>query len=93
MEAVSPVFSSSNVETIYAKKISRSTLRFPTFRTEKAVISRWKLTEEERKHIADGGDLFICVLNFGMPLQPILPIAADADAALTIMLAVVEEFG
>ena len=92
MEAVSPVFSSSNVETIYAKDQPEYT-PLPTFRTEKAVISRWKLTEEERKHIADGGDLFICVLNFGMPLQPILPIAADADAALTIMLAVVEEFG
>jgi hypothetical protein len=51
-----------------------------------SVISRWRLTEDERRYIAEGGDLFICMMNFGGPLLPIVPIAADADTALQVML-------
>jgi hypothetical protein len=32
-------------------------------------------------------DLFICMMNFGGPLLPVLPIAAHPDEALEIMLA------
>lgn len=40
---------------------------------EGRVISRWSLTDEERKKIAEGADLYIEQLTFGDPLQPILP--------------------
>ena len=40
---------------------------------EGRVISRWTFTDEERAKIAEGADLFIEMLTFGMPLQPILP--------------------
>lgn len=93
MEAVSPVLPiSEGVETIYATEQPEYTA-LPTFRTEKALISRWKLSEEERRHIAEGGDLFICVLHFGQPLQPILPIAAPPAQALEMMLRCEAEFG
>jgi hypothetical protein len=92
MEAVSPVLPiSADVETVYAKD-QPEYAALPTFRTDKALISRWKLSEEERRHIAEGGDLFICVLHFGQPLQPILPIAAQPQQALEMMLRCEAEF-
>jgi hypothetical protein len=37
------------------------------------VVSRWNLTGEERARIAAGEDLYLEVLTFGLPLQPLLP--------------------
>lgn len=51
-------------------------------KVEDGVMSRWHLTDEERKHIAEGGDLFICQLNFGKALQPIMPLACKPDEAM-----------
>lgn len=34
-------------------------------------ITRWRLTDEERRIIAEGGDLFLSVLQFGQPFQPV----------------------
>lgn len=36
-----------------------------------AVISRWSPTEEQRKAIADGADIFLEMWTFHQPLQPI----------------------
>lgn len=36
------------------------------------VVTRWCFSDEERKRIADGGDLFVTVLTFGQKLQPLL---------------------
>lgn len=86
MEAISPVLpASGEIEVTYAKE-QPEYAPLPVFRTEKGVLSRWKLTEDERRHIARGGDLFICMMNFGGPLLPILPIAAEPDQALATML-------
>ncbi len=38
---------------------------------EKRVISRWTLTDEQRKAVAEGADIFLMLLTFGNPLQPI----------------------
>lgn len=35
------------------------------------VTSRWKFTDAERKAIAEGADLYLTLLTFGTPLQPI----------------------
>lgn len=35
------------------------------------VLSRWSLTDEQRKMIAEGGDIFLEVSTFNTPLQPI----------------------
>jgi hypothetical protein len=86
MEPTSPVLpTSGGVETIYAENQPEYN-PLPTFRTDKTVMSRWKLTDAERSYLAAGGDLFICMMNFGGPLLPILPIAAEPDTALQMML-------
>jgi hypothetical protein len=86
MEAISPVLpAGGECEVTYANDQPEYNA-LPVFRTEKAVLSRWTLTDAERHYLAAGGDLFICMINFGGPLLPILPIAADPDTALKIML-------
>ena len=41
------------------------------------VISRWSPTEEQRRMLAEGKDIFLELLTFGAPLQPILLWIAD----------------
>lgn len=44
----------------------------PIITTEgRAVLTRWTFTDEERNLIASGADLFVKVLTFGGPLQPV----------------------
>lgn len=93
MEAVSPVLPGSpELEEIF--KAQDGTDRYqplPTFHTEKAIVTRWRLSDEERAHIAAGGDLFIAILNFGNSIWPIMPIAASPEEALAITLQVEEQ--
>ena len=51
---------------------------------EGRVISRWTLTAEERARIAAGEDLYIELLTFGRPLQPILPTVGLRDFCPTV---------
>lgn len=37
------------------------------------VLTRWTFTSEERARIAAGMDLYLSVLTFDNPLQPLLP--------------------
>lgn len=47
---------------------------------EKHVFSRWTPTSEQRQAIAAGADIFLTVLTFGHPLQPVnLFIANEED--------------
>lgn len=44
-----------------------------------AVISRWTLTDEQRKAIAAGADIFLELSTFNQPLQPIRMAVSDAS--------------
>lgn len=39
---------------------------------ERRCTSRWTLTDEQRQAILDGADIYLTLLTFGGPLQPIL---------------------
>lgn len=43
----------------------------------KPLLSRWKFSDEERKAIAEGADLFFTQATFGDPVQPITFTVAD----------------
>ena len=86
MEPVSPVVPGAEpIETVYAAD-QPEYRPLPVFRTSRSVLSRWRLTDEEREHIANGGDLFICQMNFGCDLQPIMPMAVAPEVALEAQL-------
>lgn len=36
-----------------------------------ALITKWHLSEEDRRAVLDGADLFLHILTFGRPLQPV----------------------
>lgn len=38
------------------------------------VVTRWRLSEEERAAVARGDDLYIRLLTFGQPMQPVAPV-------------------
>jgi hypothetical protein len=44
---------------------------------ESPVLSRWTLTPEQRKAVAEGADIFLQLLTFGNPLQPIVMAVSD----------------
>ncbi len=35
------------------------------------ILTRWRFTEDERKQIATGADLYLEILTFNRPLQPL----------------------
>jgi hypothetical protein len=91
MKAVTPIFpSSAACEVVYAKNQPEYE-PLPAFRTQTCVVTRWKLSDDERRHIAGGGDLFICMMNFGRPILPILPMAADPETVLQTTLEAAED--
>lgn len=36
------------------------------------VLTRWRLSPEELRYLNEGADLFLSVLTFGQPFQPVL---------------------
>jgi len=47
-------------------------------RGDRRVTSRWTLTEEQRKAVAEGADIYLTLLTHGNPLQPIM-MAVEGD--------------
>jgi hypothetical protein len=75
-----PVFDAlENKEVVYAKDQPE----YLALRTlvsagpSRRVISRWTLTEEQRKAVAEGADIFLMLHTFGHPLQPIQMAVSD----------------
>src|SRR5208282_6425047 len=82
MESVNPVVPGfEKFEVVFAKNQPEYN-QLAVLPVENGVMSRWRLTDAERQHIAEGGDLFILCLHFNGPLQPILPLADTAENAM-----------
>jgi hypothetical protein len=41
------------------------------------LVSRWRLTDDERQAIAAGADIYLFVRNFGQPVQPVKLVTGD----------------
>jgi hypothetical protein len=73
MEPVSPVMpGSKEIEVVYGKNqpeynpLPAVYLDTPS----RPVLSRWRLTEEERKAVTEGADIVLTLLTFGTQLTP-----------------------
>jgi hypothetical protein len=88
MEAISPVVPGhESSETVATAKYHPELYNpLPILQTARAVMSRWRLTPEEREYLASGGDLMIAQLNFGGKLQPIMPMAVPPEQALQMFI-------
>jgi hypothetical protein len=49
---------------------------------DRRVWSRWTLTPEQRKAVAEGADIFLEYLTFGRPLQPLRMAVSDGKLDL-----------
>lgn len=58
-----------------------------------AVLSRWKLTDDERAQIASGSDIYLSQLTFGHPYQPSSIQVAGANASAVVKDELVELLG
>jgi len=60
-------------EVCYAKNQSeyRPLRALKSMKDDGAILTRWELTPEQRAAIASGADLFLEVMTFNHPLQPV----------------------
>ena len=86
MIPISPVILGAQEHEVTYAKDQKEYVPLPCIRTEHALLSRWRLSEEERAHIAEGGDLFIVQLYFGELFQPICPLATTENEALECLM-------
>ena len=84
MQPTTPVISAEFQphEIVYAKDQPEYN-PLPVHRNRRGVVlSRWKLTDEEREAIANGADVWLYVYTFNQPLQPLrleIPVCANDD--------------
>lgn len=61
--------------TLAAEQHQYRPLVVAVYNDEKGVehlLSRWRLNDEDRAKLAEGEDLYLCLMTFGQPLQPIM---------------------
>lgn len=74
MVPASPVIPSREAVECEIAKNQSEYLTLPSLRTpDGEVLSRWLLTEEERRLLLEQGYLYITIKTFGHKLQPIRP--------------------
>jgi hypothetical protein len=73
MHPLSPVIPSANAdEVVYAEKQSEYA-PLPCIKApDGAILIRWSVNEEEMRQIAQQGYIYLCVMTFNQPLQPLL---------------------
>lgn len=86
MHPLSPVIpSSANDEVVYAKD-QPEYQPLPCIKTpDGAVLTRWSLNEQERRQVAEQGYVYLTVMTFNQPLQPLL-MTVDPPEALELEL-------
>lgn len=74
MKAVSPVVLGMKVEEVIFAKDQPEYLRLPAALVDGGhrIITRWNLSLTERLRILFFGNLWLSVLTYGRPLQPVL---------------------
>jgi len=72
MQPVSPVVPGKNLpEVIYAKNQPQYR-QLPVFKQEDGLtLSRWRLTWKERIKVLFSGNIYLTLLTFNHPLQPV----------------------
>ncbi len=84
MYATTPVIAEEfqDKEVTYAKTSTVYTPLPTVKKLDGTILSRWKLTDEERAAVAGGADIFLYVWTNNEYLQPIRLEVAEADRSL-----------
>jgi len=86
MKPISPIRGMEEEEVTYAKD-QPEYQQLPTLKSSVRdgrgkIMMRWEFTKAEREAIADGADLYLEVLTFHQPLQPLRPFVGMDNEAL-----------
>lgn len=72
MNPVSPVIPGIKLPEVVYAKYQPEYIPLPAYRTSDGVVlTRWKLTWAERFRVTFGGNIWLWVLTFNKPLQPV----------------------
>jgi hypothetical protein len=85
MHPMSPVVPTANVDEVVYAKDQPEYQPLPCIRaTDGAILTRWSLNEQERRQVAEQGYVYLTVMTFNQPLQPLLMTVDPPDGfALT----------
>ena len=82
MQPVSPVMPGSEAIEVVLGKNQPEYIPLPAVyldTTERPMITRWRLSGEEREAINQGADIVLTQLTFGSPFQPVHIQVTDQD--------------
>ena len=74
MRSISPRIDGCDEVTVAEEQLEYKALTAAQIRYtdgSRGLMTRWRLTPEEREAIANGADLYLGILTMGKPLQPI----------------------
>ena len=73
MRPVLPIIQGENLPTIIYAENQPEYKPLPVFKdSDGAVLSRWKLSWRERLRVLFSGNIYLWVLTFNRPLQPVM---------------------
>ncbi len=73
MQPVSPVIPNQKHDEIIVAENQDEYLNLPSIRlADQSILTRWKLTDEEKKIVAETGDVYLIMQTFGKPVTPVM---------------------
>ena len=72
MHPVSPVIPDENHNEIIVAEHQDEYENLPSIPIENGILTRWKLSDEEKAIVAETGDVYLFMLTFGKPVTPIM---------------------
>jgi hypothetical protein len=87
VKAIQPVLPGSNMPEILLGERQDQYITLPAIRVtddaESAVLTRWELSDDDKKVLANGGDVYLWVWTFGNPFQPVMLEVATPEMILS----------
>lgn len=73
MRPVSPVIPNEMHDEIIVAEHQDEYQDLPSIRlVDQSILTRWKLTDEERRIVAETGDIYLIMQTFGNPVTPVM---------------------
>lgn len=83
MSPVSPVIPETKLDEVVYAENQPEYQPLPSIRAaDGTILTRWKLTEEEKRQVLSQGYVYLLVMTFNQPLQPLLLTAELPDGFL-----------
>ena len=80
MRPLSPIIPNADADETLIAKDQPEYITLPCLRNpEGAILTRWKLSDEEKAQIAEQGYVYIAILTSNQPLQPLLVTSSVPD--------------